>query len=258
MRDPIALPCPGSRSPQHGSRVAALLEAAAAPAERPVPGEDRVLQMFRQEFSDLADVPQPGAMASELESDPTRRSMKNRTTTFVAASAIGAFTLLGGCYAAAATGTLPESASDAARAALAAVGLAGPAQQAGDKPADSSTTHTQSTTGAEHSSAAGSSADDATATVETQGSDPAANDHGQLVSTIARADYESGKERGEAVSSVASSKSTEHRQDDGAATSRETAGDTSEDAASEGRAKASEQSGGASDAGAGNADVARP
>lgn len=241
MRDPIA----HARSGAADSRLAAVLEAATAPAERPVPGEQEALLAFRAEFADAQAAPSTQAMAPLLPSDPTRRFMKSRTTKLVAVGAISAFSLLGGGYAAATTDALPESASDAARAALAAVGIDGPAEQA----ADSATTHTKSPTGSENS--AGSGADDAS----TDAADPAANDHGQLASSTAKGDYASGKERGEAVSSVASSKSTENRQDDAAAT---TAGDASQDASVEGRATATEKSGGASDLGAGNADAERP
>lgn len=241
MRDPIALPCSGSPAAEDDPRVAAVLEAAAAPAERPVPGEDHVLQMFRQEFHEElhpgADALRRLAMGSEFTRVSTRRSMKSRTTTLVAAGAIGAFTVLGGGYAAAATGTLPESASDAARAALAAVGLAGPSEQAADQ--------AKANFAERAAEQATSSTPPATDTTGTN----TANDHGEAVSALATSTTLEGREKGEAISTLASSKSADTRQDDEADAKRDArdaaaeAGTSGETNSAKGRAKAAEKSG---------------
>lgn len=105
-------------------RVAALLAAAAAPAESPVPGEAAALASYRD------------AMA--LAPASPRRRMQSRTTVkLAAASAIGALSLLGGGYAVAATGSLPGTAQQTARDALANVGVTvpGPADAAAEETA---------------------------------------------------------------------------------------------------------------------------
>ena len=212
-------------------RVQAVLAAAAAPAERPVPGEADALAAFRAVMA--ADRP---------------RSSMHRTTKLAAAAALSVLTLSGGGYAMAST-TLPEQAADQAKAALAAVGLVdeGPSEKAGDHPADSATTHTASTT-----------SDDAAA----DAADPAANDHGKAVSELATTTTLTGRDKGKAISELASSK----RQDDEhASTTRGTAGDQADTegdradtASTDGRATATTKSGGASDAGSANATAARP
>ena len=71
-------------------RVAALLAAAAAPAEAPVPGEAEALVAFRAATGSPAQLP--------------RRRMKIPTTAkFAAVTALSAMSLVGGGYAVAAT-----------------------------------------------------------------------------------------------------------------------------------------------------------
>lgn len=212
------------------ARVRAVLAAAAAPAERPVPGEAEALAAFRAVMA--ADRP---------------RSSMHRTTKLAAAAALSVLTLSAGGYAMAST-TLPEQAADQARAALAAVGLveeksSGPSEKAGDHPADAATTQTGGT-------APATTADSA---------DPAANDHGQAVKAAAQDDAYEGQDKGEYVSGVASSKASTQRQDGThASTTRDTAGDTAGTESTDGRATATTKSGGASDAGAANATATRP
>ena len=86
-------------TPGRDRRVAAVLAAAAAPAERPVPGEAHALAAFRR------------AMATPPA--PTRSRMQTRTTAakLAAAFALSALSLVGGGYAVAATDTLPGASS---------------------------------------------------------------------------------------------------------------------------------------------------
>jgi hypothetical protein len=166
-----------SDDPQPDPRVAVLLAAAAAPTEPgPQPGEDAALAAFR------AAVPAP-----------TRRirMLPSLKATAIAATATGA--LMVGGVAAAATGTLPGAASDTARAALARVGVT----VAG--PADASTTHS-----ATHGSADASAGttDSTAATVPSPAATASA--HGKAVSELATTTTLTGRDKGAAISTLAS------------------------------------------------------
>jgi hypothetical protein len=176
-----------SDDPQPDPRVAVLLAAAAAPTEPgPQPGEDAALAAFR------ATVP-----------TPTRRirMLPSLKATAIAATATGA--LMVGGFAAAATGTLPGAASDTARAALAKVGVtvAGPADASGTHSATRGTADTSAGT------------TDATAAAVPS---PAvsANAHGKAVSELATTTTLTGRDKGTAISTLASggkSKAGQHQ-----------------------------------------------
>lgn len=205
-------------------RLAAVLAAAAAPAERPVPGEAAALAQFR------------AVMASPA--DHQRSSMKTRTTKLVAAGALSALTFVGGGVAVAAT-ELPEQAADAATAALAAVGL---------KAADSATTHTKSVTATEQEAV------ESEVTEQGPPADLTANDHGEAVSELATTTEAEGADKGEAISTLARTKGEQQRAAAETEVESETETETDEESSTSGRATAAEKSGGASDAGAANAD----
>jgi hypothetical protein len=171
--------------PQPDPRVAVLLAAAAAPTEPgPQPGEDAALAAFR------AAVPAP-----------TRRirMLPSLKATAIAATATGA--LMVGGVAAAATGTLPGAASDTARAALAKVGVT----VAG--PADASGTHS-----ATHGSAAATAAAGTTGRTAATVPSPAAtaSAHGKAVSELATTTTLTGRDKGVAISTLASGGKARH------------------------------------------------
>jgi hypothetical protein len=164
-----------SDDPQPDSRVAMLLAAAAAPTEPgPQPGEDAALVAFR------------AAMPA-----PTRRirMLPSLKATAIAATATGA--LMVGGVAAAATGSLPGAASDTARAALAKVGVT----VAG--PADASSTHS-----ATHGSASAGTTGSTAATVPSPAATASA--HGKAVSELATTTTLTGRDKGVAISTLAS------------------------------------------------------
>ena len=182
--------------PQPDPRVALLLAAAAAPTEPgPQPGEDAALTAYR------AAVPAP-----------TRRipMLPSLKAAAIAATATGA--LLVGGVATAATGALPGTASDTARAALAKVGVSV------GGPADASGTHT-TTDGTD----AGTT-DPATADVPSPAATASA--HGKAVSELATTTELTGRDKGTAISTLASggrSKAGQHPTATAAATGATTA-----------------------------------
>jgi len=230
MRDHIAPETPDER-------VAALLSAAAAPAERPVPGEAEALAAFRRE------------MASPI--GPLRRRMQSRTTVkLTAVTALSAVSILGGGLAAASTGALPGAAQQTARNALARVGVSvpGPADQAAEASATrgksaeakATATPTAATTTTESTAAAAEEAE------ESKGK-------GEAVSELATSTELTGVEKGAAVSGLASggkSQAGQHGKPTPTPTttateSTETSTDE-DDTATDGREKADEASGGRS------------
>jgi hypothetical protein len=165
-----------SDDPQPDPRVAVLLAAAAAPTEPgPQPGEDAALAAFR------ATVP-----------TPTRRirMLPSLKATAIAATATGA--LMVGGVAAAATGALPGAASDTARAALAKVGVSV------GGPADASGTH--ATTRGESADAGTTGA--STAVIPSPAATASA--HGKAVSELATTTTLTGRDKGMAISTLAS------------------------------------------------------
>jgi len=174
-----------SDDPKPDPRVAVLLAAAAAPTEPgPQPGEDAALAAFR------AAAPAPTRRIRML---PTLKA------TAIAATATGA--LMVGGVAAAATGALPGAASDTARAALARVGVtvAGPAAASG--------THSATHGSAKPSSGTTGSTD---ATVPSPGA--TANAHGKAVSELATTTTLTGRDKGVAISTLASGGKARHGQ----------------------------------------------
>jgi hypothetical protein len=158
--------------PLHDPRVALVLAAAAAPTEPgQQPGEAAALAALR------------GAVPT-----PTRRirMLPSLKAAAIAATATGA--LLTGGIAAASTGALPGAAQDTARTALAKVGVAvpGPADAAGDHPAGRAT----------------SAATEAAAPTPTADAD--ADAHGQAVSELATTTDLTGRDKGAAISALAS------------------------------------------------------
>jgi hypothetical protein len=157
--------------PLDDPRVALVLTAAAAPTEPgQQPGEEAALAAFR------AAVP-----------TPTRRirMLPSLKAAAIAATATGA--LLTGGIAAASTGALPGAAQDTARTALAKVGVAvpGPADAAGEHPASRAT------------SSATEAAAPAAPTAD-------ADAHGQAVSELATTTDLTGRDKGAAISALAS------------------------------------------------------
>jgi hypothetical protein len=169
---------------QPDPRVGLLLAAAAAPTEPgPQPGEDAALAAFR------AAVPAP-----------TRRirMLPSLKATAIAATATGAL-MVGGVAAAA--GTLPGAASDTARAALAKVGVSvgGPAAASGTHSAMHGSDHAASGT-------TGSTAATVPSPAATAGA------HGKAVSELATTTTLTGRDKGVAVSTLASGGKARHGQ----------------------------------------------
>ena len=161
-------------------RVAAVLAAAAAPTEPgPVPGEEEALAAFR------AAVPM------------TRRTrmLPSIKAAAIAATATGA--LLTGGVAAAASGTLPGTAQDTAKTILGTVGVTvpGPSENA----ADNSTTRGRSADAHARNAARTAAAAEDTAAPTT-----AANEHGKAVSSLATTTELTGRDKGAAISELAS------------------------------------------------------
>jgi len=206
-------------------RVAALLAAAAAPAERPVPGEAAALAAYRD--------------AVALAPASPRSRMQSRTTVkLAAASAIGVLSLFGGGYAVAATGSLPGTVQQTAKDALANVGVTVPG------PADAAAEETATRPGG------------ATAGAGAAGTETSAK--GGAVSDLATTTDLEGADKGAAVSGVASDgRSKAGARPTPTPTTTTTAAEADEDAA--GSAETGEQaSDGRSTAGAGHADTHRP
>lgn len=175
-----------------------LLDAATAPAEGPVPGEEAALAAFRTIG--------PGAAASRAG---RRHMIRSMTTAKVAAAALaGGLSLVGG-VAAAATGSLPGAAQDTARTVLGTVGVTVPGAD------DHAGTHPDSR---------GSSAD---ASKPTDAPSPSATaGKGAEISKLATTTTATGVDKGALISGVASggkSKAGQH----GAAGTRPTSGPTS-------------------------------
>ena len=220
------------------ARVVALLTAAAAPAERPVPGEAEALDAFRLAMCSPADHP--------------RRRMQSRTTAqLAAAAALSAMSLVGGGYAVAATGTLPGAAQQVARDTLGTVGVTvpGPADQAAEPTA---------TRGSSAEAKAAAEAKQAEATVEATATTEA-NAHGKAVSGLATTTTLTGAEKGAAISDLASGGKSRPGEDEVTAAATPTPTTTAtatedEDDATTG----DEASGGASTAGSGNAEPRKP
>ena len=159
-------------------RVAAVLAAAAAPAERPVPGEAAARAAYRE------------AMA--VDPAPTRSRMNSRTTAakITAAAALSALSLVGGGVAVAATGALPGTAQQTAKDALARVGVSVPG------PADDAAEVTTTRGGSD-------ATETAVAEPETTASTDASA-HGDAVSELATTTDLEGADKGAAVSGLAS------------------------------------------------------
>lgn len=222
------------------ARVAALLAAAAAPAERPVPGEAEALDAFRLAMCSPADHP--------------RRRMQSRTTAkLAAAAALSAMSLVGGGYAVAATGTLPGAAQQVARDALGTVGVTvpGPADQAAEATA---------TRGSSVEAKAAAEAKQAEATAEATATTEA-NAHGKAVSGLATTTTLTGAEKGAAISDLASGGKSRPGEDEVTAAATPTPTPTAtatEDEDEDDATTGDEASGGASTAGSGNAEPRKP
>lgn len=222
------------------ARVAALLAAAAAPAERPVPGEAEALDAFRLAMCSPADHP--------------RRRMQSRTTAkLAAAAALSAMSLVGGGYAVAATGTLPGAAQQVARDALGTVGVTvpGPADQAAEATA---------TRGSSVEAKAAAEAKQAEATAEATATTEA-NAHGKAVSGLATTTTLTGAEKGAAISDLASGGKSRPGEDEVTAAATPTPTTTAtatEDEDEDDATTGDEASGGASTAGSGNAEPRKP
>lgn len=222
------------------ARVAALLAAAAAPAERPVPGEAEALDAFRLAMCSPADHP--------------RRRMQSRTTAkLAAAAALSAMSLVGGGYAVAATGTLPGAAQQVARDALGTVGVTvpGPADQAAEATA---------TRGSSVKAKAAAEAKQAEATAEATATTEA-NAHGKAVSGLATTTTLTGAEKGAAISDLASGGKSRPGEDEVTAAATPTPTTTAtatEDEDEDDATTGDEASGGASTAGSGNAEPRKP
>ena len=168
-------------------RVAALLDAATAPAEPgPAPGEDEALAAFRT-FRQTAQ----SSRSRTLSSTPLRTA---------AAAVLGTGVLLTGGVTAAQAGSLPAPAQDAAQAVLAKIGISVPG---GDEhgeghagPRDGSAESPRKSGGPEAGAPAQESSD--------------RNGHGADVSNLARTTDQTGAEKGKAVSELASSDSRSH------------------------------------------------
>ena len=218
MRDHVVRP--------RDRQVAALLAAAAAPAERPVPGEAAALAAYRDAMS--------------ATPAPARRPMQSRTTVkLAAASAIGVLSLVGGGYAVAATGSLPGTAQQTAKDALANVGVTVPG------PAD----------GAAEETATRGAPPPPPRRAPTRGAD--ASDQGDAVSDLATTTDLEGADKGAAVSGLASDGRSKAGSRPTPTTTATTAAAEADDEARAARPPA-RASGGASTAGAGNADTHRP
>lgn len=260
MRDPV-------RAAERDPRLSPVLTAAAAPAERPLPGEAAALTAFRAAMRDRDT--STDLLGSGGSRDRARSSMKSRTATLATAT-LGILAFSGGGVALAATGVLPEAASDkasaVASAVLASVGLGGPSSQADEAAVTATTRAAERKAAREAEDAAKVEATEATedteSTEDTAPEENTANDQGELVSATARAEYPSGRERGEAVSTVARMKGEAQRDDAEqrraeakakAQAKRDAAGAAEVERSAKGRATATERSGGASDVGADNA-----
>lgn len=226
------------------ARVAALLAAAAAPAERPVPGEAEALDAFRLAMCSPADHP--------------RRRMQSRTTAkLAAAAALSAMSLVGGGYAVAATGTLPGAAQQVARDTLGTVGVTvpGPADQAAEATATrGSSVEAKAAAEAKQAEAAAEATAEATATTE-------ANAHGKAVSGLATTTTLTGAEKGAAISDLASGGKSRPGEDEVTAAATPTPTTTAtatEDEDEDEATTGDEASGGASTAGSGNAEPRKP
>lgn len=169
-------------------RVADVLAAAAAPTEPgPLPGEAAALAAFR------SAVPTPHRRT---------RMLPSIKAAALAATAAGA--LLTGGVAAAATGTLPGAAQDKAQTVLGAVGVTvpGPNAAAGDHPATRGRSaqapgHTRPTATATAEAAAPLATTPAPVTT-------ASPNHGQIVSDFAHTTTLTGRDKGAAISALAS------------------------------------------------------
>ena len=217
-------------------RVAAVLAAAAAPAERPVPGEEAALAAYRDA---MAVVP----------ASPRSRMQSRTTVKLAAASALSVLSLVGGGYAVAATGSLPGTAQQTARDALAAVGVTVPG------PADGAAEETATREGGAETAETAARAGGAQTAADAAGGAGAAA-KGDAVSDLATTTEVDGADKGAAVSGLASDGRSR-------AAARPTPTGTATTAAGGGGAAGSattgeEASGGASTAGAGNADSHRP
>jgi hypothetical protein len=171
--------------------------------------------------------------------------MHSRTTAKIAAaSALSALSLVGGGYAVAATGSLPGTAQQTAKDALAQVGVTvpGPADQAAE------------VTAARGGQPAPTATASAAPTTE-------ASAHGQAVSELATTTELEGVDKGAAISALASdgrSKAGARPTPTATATAQTTTAEGADETAVDGREKGDEASGGAASAGAGNADSHRP
>jgi hypothetical protein len=165
--------------PEHDARVVLVLAAAAAPSEPGAqPGEAAVLAAFRD------TVP-----------TPTRRTRMLPTLKAAAVAAAATGALLTGGIAAASTGTLPGAAQDTAQTALAKVGVTvpGPADAAAEHPASRG-----------RSATAAAETSTTPAPVVPSAAPEEANAHGKAVSELATTTPLTGKDKGVAISTLAS------------------------------------------------------
>lgn len=119
LADPGAAPGPGLEA------LAAVLAAAAAPAPPgPQPGEEAALAHFREAMRDHAIPPLSWR----------RRMLAQIASAKIAAAALASGLVLTGGVAAAATGTLPDTAQETAQDMFAQVGISVPGPDDGDEP----------------------------------------------------------------------------------------------------------------------------
>jgi hypothetical protein len=163
--------------PPLDERVERLLNAASAPSEPgPVPGEDQALAAFR-------------ASQDVLGRTPMRTHLTSAKTAAAAALSVGLL-VTGG---AAAAGALPAPAQDAASEVLATVGIDVPMadERAGENPERRGPVE----------------ATEEESAVEESPVDVTYSEHGRLVSELAQTTDLTGRDKGAAISELASSKS---------------------------------------------------
>lgn len=171
-----------AHEPVIDERVAALLDAAAAPADPgPVAGETEALAVFRDAHQTARSRRSPMLSPSRLRT--------------AAAAVLGTGVLLTGGVAAAQVGSLPAPAQDTARAVLAKVGITVPGA---DEHAQGHADPRGASTDAPRGSGGGSEAD-------APAEKPSAHaSHGVEVSKLARTTDSEGADKGAEISGVAS------------------------------------------------------
>ena len=176
-------------------------------------GDDRVAELLAaaahlsasepsaELLADMAD-----AARSSHDTPHLRRNTPVRTRTLTRTALVAAALTLTATSAAAAAGDLPDPAQDALATAAERVGFDLPRSGGTDENDDVEEVETAET------ETEGIEGDEVADEAEgTEAADPEANDHGQMVSSISRDDYESGREYGEAVSDAARQRGLEQR-----------------------------------------------